>query len=100
MKTFDCIHKSALDFSNQKKTWFSSDLGAHIDGFIAVAAHTVVASADASKSISGRKADTILAAYWAGQAALRLLKPGLGVNKNFFSSHFLFRFPYFFNDEN
>lgn len=54
------------------------DLGAHIDGFIAVAAHTVVATSDASKSISGRKADTILAAYWAGQAALRLLKPGLG----------------------
>lgn len=54
------------------------DLGAHIDGFIAVAAHTVVASSDASKSISGRKADAILAAYWAGQAALRLLKPGQG----------------------
>ncbi|KAJ6644192.1 Proliferation-associated protein 2G4, partial [Pseudolycoriella hygida] len=54
------------------------DLGAHIDGFIAVAAHTVVASSDASQSISGRKADVILAAYWAGQAALRLLKPGNG----------------------
>lgn len=55
-------------------------MGAHIDGFIAVAAHTVVASSDASKTVTGRKADTILAAYWAGQAALRLLKPGLGVN--------------------
>jgi len=52
------------------------DLGAHIDGFIAVAAHTVVATSDVSKTISGRKADTVLAAYWAGQAALRLLKPG------------------------
>lgn len=67
-----------LVFSHQ--IYFSSDLGAHIDGFIAVAAHTVVATSDASKSISGRKADAILAAYWAGQAALRLLKPGQGVS--------------------
>ena len=58
-----------------------SDLGAHIDGFIAVAAHTVVARADTKTKVSGRKADAILAAYWAGQAALRLLKPGNGVSK-------------------
>lgn len=51
------------------------DLGAHIDGFIAVAAHTVVAGAT-TDAITGRKADTVLAAYWAAQAALRLLKPG------------------------
>lgn len=55
-------------------------MGAHIDGFIAVAAHTIVASEQKDASVSGRKADAILAAYWAGQAALRLLKPGTGVS--------------------
>lgn len=70
-------------------------MGAHIDGFIAVAAHTVVAASDATKSISGRKADTVLAAYWAGQAALRLLKPGLGVNTKHYTLHF-----YLIYDEN
>lgn len=55
-----------------------SDLGAHIDGFIAVAAHTIVVGAD--QKISGRQADVILAAYWAAQAALRLLKAGSSVS--------------------
>ncbi|KAL1506776.1 hypothetical protein ABEB36_006077 [Hypothenemus hampei] len=52
------------------------DLGAHIDGFIAVVAHTVVVGAKPDKKIKGRKADAILAAHYASQAALRLLKPG------------------------
>ncbi|SPP85072.1 proliferation-associated protein 2G4 [Drosophila guanche] len=52
------------------------DLGAHIDGFIAVAAHTIVVGASADQKISGRHADVILAAYWSVQAALRLLKSG------------------------
>lgn len=56
------------------------DLGAHIDGFIAVAAHTVVARTDPSAIVKGRTADVILATYWASQAALRLLKPGNGVS--------------------
>lgn len=52
------------------------DLGAHIDGYIAVAAHTVVAQADVAAKVTGRAADVILAAYWASQAALRLFTPG------------------------
>ncbi|CAG9773079.1 unnamed protein product [Ceutorhynchus assimilis] len=52
------------------------DLGAHIDGFIAVVAHTVVVGAKPDQKITGRKADAILAAHYAAQAALRLLKPG------------------------
>ncbi|XP_050293413.1 proliferation-associated protein 2G4 [Anthonomus grandis grandis] len=52
------------------------DLGAHIDGFIAVVAHTIVVGASPDKKITGRKADAILAAHYASQAALRLLKPG------------------------
>uniref|UniRef100_A0A1Q3EZL9 Putative metallopeptidase n=1 Tax=Culex tarsalis TaxID=7177 RepID=A0A1Q3EZL9_CULTA len=52
------------------------DLGAHIDGFIAVAAHTIVVGATAEAKASGRAADVVLAAYHASQAALRLLKDG------------------------
>jgi curved DNA binding protein len=49
------------------------DLGVHIDGFIAVAAHTVVVGGQA---VDGRKADVVLAAYNALQGALRTIKPG------------------------
>ena len=91
------------------------DLGAHIDGFIAVVAHTgklylhygnaveikcvhifihnvqyptnmqfkgtlfiiVVVGQDAEKPVvDGRKADALLAAHYATEAALRLVKPG------------------------
>jgi len=52
---------------------YFSDLGVHIDGFIAVAAHTVVVGAS---TVDGRKADVILAAYNALQGALRTIKPG------------------------
>lgn len=49
------------------------DLGAHIDGFIAVVAHTVVVGGG---EVTGRAADVLLAAYQASEAALRLLRPG------------------------
>lgn len=53
-------------------------MGAHVDGFIAVVAHTIVIGASSENKVTGRKADAILAAYTASQAALRLLKPGNG----------------------
>jgi methionine aminopeptidase len=53
-----------------------SDLGAHIDGFIAVVAHTLVVGASLERKVTGKKANVVLAAYLASQAALRLLKPG------------------------
>lgn len=53
-----------------------SDLGLHLDGYIAVVAQTVVVGAEPGKPIEGRKADVILAAYTAAQAAARLIKPG------------------------
>ncbi|CAG9133126.1 hypothetical protein JYU34_006851 [Plutella xylostella] len=53
------------------------DLGAHIDGFIAVVAHTVVVGGGEA---TGRAADVVLAAYQASEAALRLLRPG---NENY-----------------
>jgi len=48
------------------------DLGVHVDGYIAVVAHTVILS-EAKKS---RAADALLAAHYCAEAALRLVKPG------------------------
>lgn len=55
------------------------DLGAHVDGYIAVAAHTLVVKEPGNintTKITGKKADVILAAYYALEAAIRMLKPG------------------------
>jgi len=51
------------------------DLGVHIDGFIAVGAHTVVVGASKDNKVSGRKADAILAAHNCLEAAIRMLRP-------------------------
>ncbi len=48
------------------------DLGVQINGFAAVTAHTIVVSTGV---VTGRAADTILAAYNAIQAAVRLMYP-------------------------
>jgi curved DNA binding protein len=47
------------------------DLGCHIDGYACQAAHTIVIG---DAKTNGRKADVILAAYHAQQAALRSIK--------------------------
>jgi len=52
------------------------DMGAHIDGFIAVVAHTVVVGASVDNPVTGGKADALMAAHLASEAALRLVKPG------------------------
>lgn len=52
------------------------DMGAHIDGFVAVVAHTLVVGASKDNKITGRKADVIQAAYKSVEAALRLVRPG------------------------
>ena len=54
-------------------------VGAHIDGFAAVSAETLVVGATAEEPVSGRKADVIKAAWTAAEAAMRLVKVG---NKN------------------
>merc|ERR1711972_1122042 len=48
------------------------DMGAHIDGFIAVVAHTIVIGSSASNPVTGKKADALLAAHLCSEAALRL----------------------------
>lgn len=54
------------------------DLGVHIDGYIAVGAHTVVVgftpSAEAPET--GRRADVLAAAWAAAEVAARMIKPG------------------------
>ncbi|MCL4120523.1 UNVERIFIED_CONTAM: hypothetical protein GTU68_060318 [Idotea baltica] len=56
------------------------DFGAHLDGFISVAGHTVVVGSSKENKVTGRKADVMLAAYYAAEAALRMIKPG---NQNY-----------------
>jgi len=52
------------------------DLAVHIDGYIACLAHTVLLDESGTDGkITGRKADVMLAAWTAAEAALRLLKP-------------------------
>ncbi|KAL4228794.1 Proliferation-associated protein 2G4 [Mactra antiquata] len=52
------------------------DLGAQIDGFIAVVAHTLVIGASEENKVTGRKADVMMAAHQAAEIALRMVKPG------------------------
>lgn len=43
-------------------------------------AHTIVIGSSSQKKVTGRKADVVLAAHYASQAALRLLQPGTEVS--------------------
>ncbi|KAJ8072382.1 hypothetical protein PM082_015941 [Marasmius tenuissimus] len=54
-------------------------IGAHIDGFAAVSAETIVIGANAENPVTGRKADVIKAAWHAAEIAMRMVKAG---NKN------------------
>jgi curved DNA binding protein len=52
------------------------DLGAHIDGYISVCAHTFICGQTPEKVVTGRTADVICAAYFASECALKLMRPG------------------------
>ncbi|KAJ7593261.1 peptidase M24, structural domain-containing protein [Mycena floridula] len=54
-------------------------LGAHIDGFAAISAETIVVGASAENPVTGRRADVIKAAWHAAEVAMRTVKAG---NKN------------------
>ncbi|KIK63001.1 hypothetical protein GYMLUDRAFT_41305 [Collybiopsis luxurians FD-317 M1] len=54
-------------------------LGAHIDGFAAVSAETIVVGASPENPVTGRRADVIKAAWTAAEIAMRTVKAG---NKN------------------
>uniref|UniRef100_T1J866 Peptidase M24 domain-containing protein n=1 Tax=Strigamia maritima TaxID=126957 RepID=T1J866_STRMM len=72
--------KTDSDFVMKEGDVVKIDLGVHVDGFIAVTAHTIVIGAKKDAPATGRKADVIVAAHLASEAALRLVKPG---NQNF-----------------
>lgn len=61
-------------YSNER----CSDLGVHVDGFISQCGHTVVVPPVDSEpqQTTGRAADVICAAYYAAEAAHRLIRPG------------------------
>eukprot|EP00270_Netrium_digitus_P020824 TRINITY_DN866_c0_g1_i1.p1 TRINITY_DN866_c0_g1~~TRINITY_DN866_c0_g1_i1.p1 ORF type:complete len:399 (-),score=164.36 TRINITY_DN866_c0_g1_i1:202-1398(-) len=52
------------------------DMGAHIDGFIGLVAHTLVVQEDPNAPVTGKAADVIAAASTAAEVALRLIRPG------------------------
>ncbi|KAJ2669334.1 Proliferation-associated protein 2G4 [Coemansia spiralis] len=52
------------------------EIGVHIDGYIASAAHTVIATNSPSVTITDRRADVISAAYYASEVAVRMIRPG------------------------
>ncbi|MCO5601017.1 hypothetical protein L7F22_055133 [Adiantum nelumboides] len=58
------------------------DLGCHIDGFIAVVAHTHVVH---EGPVSGRAADVLAAVNTAAEVALRLIRPGRKASLSFVS---------------
>ena len=51
-------------------------LGAHIDGYIAVVGHSLVVGAAMDNVVTGRRADVMMAAHLASEAALRSFRPG------------------------
>ncbi|TFY53557.1 hypothetical protein EVJ58_g9388 [Rhodofomes roseus] len=54
-------------------------IGAHIDGYAAVTAETLVVGASENEPVTGRRADVLKAAWTAAEAVMRLVKVG---NKN------------------
>ncbi|KAH9972812.1 peptidase M24, structural domain-containing protein [Lactifluus volemus] len=54
-------------------------LGAHIDGFAAITAETIVVGATPESPVTGRRADALRAAWTAAEVAMRLVRVG---NKN------------------
>ena len=51
------------------------DLGVHVDGYVAVVAHTTMCT-EGTDPMNGRKADVCMAAWTAAEAAQRMLKDG------------------------
>ncbi|KAJ2554166.1 Proliferation-associated protein 2G4 [Coemansia sp. RSA 1933] len=52
------------------------EVSAHIDGFSASAAHTVVSTGSPGETITDRRADVISAAHFASEVAARMVQPG------------------------
>jgi|LauGreDrversion2_3_1035106.scaffolds.fasta_scaffold187416_1 methionine aminopeptidase len=57
-----------------------SDLGVHVDGYVALVAKTVVVGG--TKPVTGRAADAIMACKTASEVILRMLQPGINPKLN------------------
>lgn len=68
--------KSDADLKLKNGDLIKIDMGGHIDGFIAVVAHSLIVGATPEKPASGPAADVLHAAYQAAAVALRLVIPG------------------------
>ncbi|CAK5269378.1 unnamed protein product, partial [Mycena citricolor] len=82
----NCVaHFSPLESDPQSSQTLAKDdmvklhLGAHIDGFAAISAETIVVGASAENPVTGRRADVLKAAWHASELAMRTIKAG---NKN------------------
>lgn len=66
----------ANDTLLQKGDLVKLEMGAHLDGYIAISAQSFVVGATKENPVTGKKADVILAAYYGAEAAIRSLKVG------------------------
>jgi len=76
------LHRSSDPLSAQKLAKgdvVKLHLGAHIDGFAAITAETIVVGATPENPVTGRRADALRAAWSAAEVAMRLVRVG---NKN------------------
>lgn len=78
---FSPLHSDAAQVVLAEGDMVKIDLGCHVDGYIAVAAHTVQVGyiANPEAPITGTKADLWHCAYACAEVASRMIKPG---NKN------------------
>lgn len=68
--------KSDPDLKLKHGDLIKIDMGGHIDGYIAVVAHSLVVGATKESPVTGPAADAMHAAHQAASAALRLVIPG------------------------
>lgn len=68
--------KSDPDVKLKQGDLIKIDMGGHIDGYIAVVAHSLIVGASKENPATGSAADVMNAAYEAASVALRLVVPG------------------------
>ncbi|EPZ36270.1 Peptidase M24, structural domain-containing protein [Rozella allomycis CSF55] len=64
------------DVTLQVNDCLKIELGVHIDGYIATTATTLIINPSPSEPVTGKAADATCAAFYASEAALKLIKPG------------------------
>ncbi|KAJ3408335.1 Ubiquitin carboxyl-terminal hydrolase 14 [Chytridiales sp. JEL 0842] len=76
VNNYSPIINSAEDLTLKEGDMVKVELGVHIDGYIATLAHTVILNPNPSVPVTGKHADVVAAAYFAAEAAVRLVKYG------------------------